>query len=92
MKILNQKSFDEKLRQAATEVPEKTIEEIRNFILSADNAQLYHINPYRLAARRKLDRVGGESVTTGAVSRTGRGDEPVITVGRTGPEQAGPAG
>jgi len=58
MKILNQKSFDEKLKQAAAVVPEKLVSEIRSFILSADDAQLYHINPYRLAAHRKLDRNG----------------------------------
>ena len=58
MKILNQKSLDEKLRQASLIVPEKMVSEIRSFILSAEDAQLYHINPYRFAAHRKVDRTG----------------------------------
>ncbi len=58
MKVLNQKSFDEKLRQAASVVPGSIVEEVKSFLLSADDAELYHINPYRLAARRKLDRIG----------------------------------
>jgi class 3 adenylate cyclase len=58
MKILNQNSFDEKLRQAASAVPGKIVDEIRSFILSAEDAQLYHINPYRFAAQRKLDLNG----------------------------------
>jgi len=56
MKILNQKSLDEKLRQAAGVVPEQIVNEIKGFILSAPDAQLYHINPYRFAAPRKIDR------------------------------------
>ena len=40
MKILNQKSMDEKLQQAAPVVPEKMVNEIKSFILSADDAQL----------------------------------------------------
>ncbi|MGO9311021.1 MAG: DUF5939 domain-containing protein [Spirochaetia bacterium] len=55
MKILNQKSLDEKLRQASPAVSEKMVSEIKSFVLSADDAQLYHINPYSFAARRKLD-------------------------------------
>ena len=58
MKILNQKSLDEKLRQAASVVPEKMVSEIKSFVLSTDDAQLYHINPYRFAAHRKLDGKG----------------------------------
>lgn len=58
MKILNQKSMDEKLTQAASVVPEKMVSEIKSFILSTDDAQLYHINPYRFAAHRKLDGKG----------------------------------
>jgi adenylate cyclase len=56
VKILNQKSLDEKLGQAAAVIPGKTVSEIRDFILSADDALLYHINPYRFAAQRKVDR------------------------------------
>ncbi|HVO40365.1 MAG TPA: DUF5939 domain-containing protein [Spirochaetia bacterium] len=56
MKILNQKSLDDKLRQAAGVVPEQVVNEIKGFILSAPDAQLYHINPYRFAAQRKVDR------------------------------------
>ncbi len=58
MKILNQKSMDEKLRQAGPVASEKMVNEIKSFILSADDAQLYHINPYRFAAPRKLDGKG----------------------------------
>jgi hypothetical protein len=58
MRILNQKSLDEKLRQAASVLPEKIVDEIKSYILSADDAQLYHINPYRFAAHRKLDGIG----------------------------------
>ena len=58
MKILNQKSLDEKLKQASSIVPEKMVNEIRDFVLSADDAQLYQINPYRFAARRKVDAKG----------------------------------
>lgn len=56
MKVLNQKSLDEKLRQAASVVNEPLLSEVKSFLLSADDAQLYHINPYRFAAQRKLDR------------------------------------
>jgi adenylate cyclase len=58
MKVLNQKSLDEKLRAAAQAAPAVFIEEIRDFLAAADDAQLYHINPYRFAAQRKLDRIG----------------------------------
>ncbi len=57
MKVVNQKSLDEKLRQAASVVPGPIVDEVKKFLLSADDAELYHINPYRLAARRKLDRL-----------------------------------
>ena len=56
MKILNQKSFDEKLKQASTVVPPKMVDKIRGFVLSVDDAQLYNINPYRFAAKRKVDK------------------------------------
>jgi adenylate cyclase len=56
MKVLNQKSMDEKLTRAASVVTEPLLAEVRDFILSATDAQLYHINPYRFAAQRKLDR------------------------------------
>jgi hypothetical protein len=56
MKILNQKSLDDKLRQAGTVVPGPLVNEVKDFLLYADDAQLYHINPYRFAAQRKLDR------------------------------------
>ena len=58
MKILNQKALDEKLQQASPVVPERIVNEVKSFLLSADDAQLYNINPYRFAARRKLDRTG----------------------------------
>jgi len=38
MKILNQKSMDEKLTQAASVVPEKMVSEIKSFILSTDDS------------------------------------------------------
>ncbi len=56
MKVVNQKSLDEKLRQAESAVPRSIVGEVRSFLLSADDAQLSHINPYRFAAQRKLDR------------------------------------
>jgi adenylate cyclase len=56
MKVLNQKSLDEKLRQAESVVAGPLIKEVKDFLLSAEDAQLYHINPYRFAAQRKLDR------------------------------------
>ena len=56
MKILNQKALDEKLKQAESVVPAAMVNEIRKYLLSADDAELSHINPYRFAARRKLDR------------------------------------
>jgi class 3 adenylate cyclase len=56
VKILNQKSFDEKLRQASPAVSEKMVDEIRKFVLAANDAQLYTINPYRFAAKRKVDK------------------------------------
>jgi len=56
MKVVNQKSLDEKLRQAESVVGAPLAAAVREFLLSADDAQLYHINPYRFAARRKLDR------------------------------------
>ena len=58
MKILNQKSMDEKLSQAARVVPQNIVSEIKSFILSTEDAQLYHINPYRFAAQRKVDQIG----------------------------------
>ena len=59
MKIVNQKSLDEKLRQAVTGGPgQDRKRDTRTYILSADDAQLYHINPYRFAGQRKLDRTG----------------------------------
>jgi class 3 adenylate cyclase len=58
MRVLNQKSLDDKLRLAAQAAPEKIVGEIRDFLFSADDAQLYHVNPYRFAAQRKLDRIG----------------------------------
>lgn len=58
MKILNQKALDEKLQQVSPVVPDRIVNEVKSFLLSADDAQLYNINPYRFAARRKLDRTG----------------------------------
>src|SRR5271169_2650140 len=58
MKILNQKSMDEKLSQAARVVPQNILSEIKSFILTTGDAQLYHINPYRFAAHRKVDQAG----------------------------------
>jgi adenylate cyclase len=58
MKILNQKSLDEKLGRAASVVAPGMVSEIQDFLLSAEDAQLLHINPYRFAAQRKLDRIG----------------------------------
>jgi adenylate cyclase len=54
VKVLNQKSLDEKLRPASPAVSPAMVNEVKSFLLSADDAQLYHINPYRFAARRKL--------------------------------------
>jgi adenylate cyclase len=57
MIVLNQKSLDEKLRLAAQAVPAKMIDEIRDLLFSADDAQLYNVNPYRFAAQRKLNGI-----------------------------------
>jgi class 3 adenylate cyclase len=56
VKILNQKSLDEKLQQASSVVPRKMVNEIKSFVLSVNDAQLYNINPYRFAAQRKVDK------------------------------------
>ncbi len=56
MKVLNQKSLDEKLKQAASVSGAPMVSAIKDFLFSAEDAQLYHINPYRFAAQRKLDR------------------------------------
>ncbi|MGA2480674.1 MAG: DUF5939 domain-containing protein, partial [Spirochaetia bacterium] len=56
MKILNQKSLDEKLRQASSVVPGEIVVEIKRFLLSVNDAQLYNINPYRFAVQRKVDQ------------------------------------
>ncbi|HEY9595354.1 MAG TPA: DUF5939 domain-containing protein, partial [Spirochaetia bacterium] len=56
MKILNRKAFDEKLKQADGVAPAPVVAAVKDFVLNATDAQLYHINPYRLAAQRSLDR------------------------------------
>jgi adenylate cyclase len=56
VKILNQDSLDQKLATVATVVPAAMAEQIRDFLLTANDAQLYHINPYRFAVQRKIDR------------------------------------
>jgi class 3 adenylate cyclase len=57
VKIVNQRSFDEKLKKAASAVPAEVLSEIREFLLSADDVQLYDINPYRFAARRRIEGI-----------------------------------
>ena len=57
MQILNQKSFDEKISQARKLVPGPALDTIRDFLLTADDARLYNINPWRLAAERKVNRM-----------------------------------
>jgi len=32
------------------------VDEIRDYVLTAEDAQLYHINPYRFASQRRMDR------------------------------------
>jgi hypothetical protein len=54
MKVLNPKSLDDKLRHDA--IPAPLANEIREYLLSASDAELYSMNPYRFASRRKLDR------------------------------------
>jgi len=56
LKVVNQKSLDEKLGQATNRVSPLVVDQIKSFLLSAEDAQLYTINPYRFATRRKLDR------------------------------------
>jgi adenylate cyclase len=56
VKVLNQKALDEKLNAASSRIKEPLLSDLMSFILSADDAQLYHINPFQFAARRKLDR------------------------------------
>jgi len=46
MKIQNQKSMDEKFRAVSSVVPGEMVAEIKRFLLTANDAQLYNINPY----------------------------------------------
>ena len=55
--MVNQKALDDKLLQTAEVAPEKTLVEIREFLLGAKDAQLLSINPYRFAVSRKLNRL-----------------------------------
>jgi len=56
MKVVNQKSLDEKLRQAGTAIGAPLVEAVKEYVFSAEDAQLYHMNPYRFAAQKKLNR------------------------------------
>jgi len=56
MKVVNQKSLDEKLHQAESAIGAPLVGAVGEFLSSAADVQLYHVNPYRFAAQRKLDR------------------------------------
>ena len=57
MTIVNQKALEEKLQQTAAVAPEIILGQIREFLLSAKDAELLSINPYRFAVARKLNRL-----------------------------------
>jgi adenylate cyclase len=57
MTIVNQRSFDEKIAQARKVVPGPATDIVRDFLLTADDARLHNINPWRLAAERKVNRM-----------------------------------
>src|SRR5512134_2934972 len=56
--IVNKASFDEKMRVAAAAVPAQVLDGIRDFLLTAEDARLFSMNPWRIAAERGLDRMG----------------------------------
>ena len=58
MTIVNQKALDDKLLQTAAVASENILGEIREFLLSAKDAELLSINPWRFAVTRKLNRLG----------------------------------
>jgi class 3 adenylate cyclase len=57
MHALNQKSFDEKISQTRKLVPGPTLDAVRDFLLTAEDARLYNINPWRLAEERGVNRM-----------------------------------
>ena len=57
MQILNQKSFDEKIAQARKLVSGPAVDTVRDFLLTAEDARLYNINPWRLAAEHGINRM-----------------------------------
>jgi adenylate cyclase len=57
MTVVNRKGLEEKLQQTQSVVAGSVLDSIRDFLLTAEDAELFAINPFRLAARRKLDRM-----------------------------------
>jgi adenylate cyclase len=57
MTVVNRKSLDEKMQQTHSVVAAGVLDSIRDFLLTARDAELFTINPFRLAAQRKLDRM-----------------------------------
>ncbi len=57
MQILNQKSFDEKISKTRTLAPAAVVDVVRDFLLTAEDARLYNINPWRIAAERGINRM-----------------------------------
>jgi len=57
MQILNQKSLDDKIRDAREVVSERILREITEFLRTAPDAKLYNIDPWRFASQRKLNRM-----------------------------------
>lgn len=57
MATVNRSSLEDKLAQSADVVPGKILADVRGFLLSAEDAQLVNVNPFRLAAAWQVDRL-----------------------------------
>lgn len=56
MLIRNSTALEEKIKHAQSSVPKNILAEIREFVLSAKDAELVNINPYRLAKARNINQ------------------------------------
>ena len=57
MAVVNRSALEDKLGQAAEVVPGKTLAQVQDFLLSADDPQLVNINPFRFAGRWQTDGI-----------------------------------
>ncbi len=57
MAIVNKSALEDKLAQSADVVPGKILADVREFLVSATDPQLVNMNPFRLAAAWRVDRV-----------------------------------